>query len=52
MLKKIAIVFVFIFVAVSLGSCRSKKKSCNYGKINVQEKTQEVQQYVVVACVD
>jgi hypothetical protein len=52
MLKKIAVVFVFIFVVASLGSCRSKKQSCGYSKINVQEKTQEVTQNIDVACID
>ncbi len=52
MFKKIAIAFVFIFVAASLGSCRSKKSSCNYSKVNTQEKAQETQTDVVYACVD
>lgn len=52
MLKKTAIAFVFIFVAASLGSCRSKKSSCNYSKIKIQKKVQETQTDVLVACVD
>ena len=52
MYKKIAIVFVLIFVTAGLGSCRSKKSSCNYSKINVQEKAPKTTQDVVYACVD
>jgi len=52
MLKKIAFVFLFVFVIASLGSCRSKKQSCGYSKVNVQEKTQDLQQDVDYACID
>ena len=52
MLKKIAIVSVFVLIVASLGSCRSKKNSCGYSKVEVKENMQQVQQDVVVACVD
>ena len=52
MLKRIAIVSVFVLIVASLGSCRSKKSSCGYSKVNVQEKTQEAPQDMVTASVD
>ena len=51
MLKKIAVVSVFVLIVASLGSCRSKKSSCGYSKVEVKENIQQVQQDVV-ACVD
>ncbi len=47
MLKKVIVVAVFVLVIVGLGSCRSKKSSCAYGKLDTIEQTQDD-----VACID
>jgi hypothetical protein len=52
MFKKIAIVFVFIFITAGLGSCRSKKSSCDYSKINTQENIDKTSSDDVFACID
>ncbi len=47
MLKKIVVIAIFVLVIVGLGSCRSKKSSCVYSKVNSIEQTQND-----VACID
>ncbi len=47
MLKKIVVVAVFVLVVVGLGSCRTKKSSCVYTKLDTIEQTQND-----VACID
>lgn len=46
-MKKLVIALVFVFTVASLGSCRSKKNSCDYSVNN-----QDAQQEVVVACIE
>ncbi len=47
MLKKIIVVAIFVLVVVVLGSCRTKKSSCVYSKLDTIEQTQND-----VACID
>lgn len=51
-MKKVIIVIVFIFAVTSLSSCRSKKKSCGYSKVEVKQNVQQIEQDLVVACID
>lgn len=51
-MKKVVIAVVFIFAVVSLNSCRSKKKSCDYSKVEVKQNVQQLEQDVIVACID
>ncbi len=55
MFKKIIVLSVLVLAVLSLGSCRSKKSSCDYGKTNTIKQNQNLPQQnndIIVACVE
>ncbi len=51
-MRKVVIVIVFIFAVASLSSCRSKKNGCDYSKVEAKQNMQQIEQDLVVACID
>jgi hypothetical protein len=51
-MKKVIISVIFIVAVLSLTSCRSKKNSCDYGKVTISIEMDGNSQEELVACID